>query len=94
MLLKLLQPPVYSRELDNQYVYSEMALELWLDIIAFYRRCAHSSFTTSSVDTWSLFAIAEYDYAVNNLRVVPHEVSNFDGALESFSKKGFQWCRL
>jgi hypothetical protein len=51
---------------DDLYSHLEMALELRLNLVAFYRRCARYPFTSSILETWSQLALEEYNYAVEN----------------------------
>jgi hypothetical protein len=67
-------------------IYSQRALELRLSVVAFYSRCAHFSFTTSTLQAWSPIEIQEYDLLVANSLESTHVLADFDGSIPSFSE--------
>ena len=68
------------------YLYSERALELRMNVIAFYLRCAHYSFTTPTLQAWSEFATLEYDFLKEKALLADYGLSDFDGSIPSFSE--------
>ena len=49
---------------ETDYDHPEMTLELRLNVIAFYYRCANSPFTSPGLDAWLLLATEEFGYAL------------------------------
>jgi hypothetical protein len=44
---------------NDPYSHPEMLLELRLNVVAFYQRCAHFPFTSPLLEYWSLYAVAQ-----------------------------------
>jgi hypothetical protein len=61
-----------------------MTLELRLNVVAFYQRCAHFPFLSPLLVNWFFLAIQEYEYAVANNFVNDLGLSDFNGDLEFF----------
>jgi hypothetical protein len=83
----------YDTSDDDPYSHPEMSLELKLNVVAFYLRCAHFPFTSPLLEYWSLLAIEEYKYAVAEDLLTSLGLSGFKGYLHSFSKDLLQWSR-
>jgi hypothetical protein len=50
-----------------------------MNVVAFYLRCVHFSFTTPTLQAWSKFATYEYNFL--------KEISiDFDGSIPTFSE--------
>jgi hypothetical protein len=71
---------------DDLYSHPEMSLELRLNVIAFYQRCARFPFTSPLLEYWSTLAIEEYEYAVANDLVASLGLSDFNGDLVPFTE--------
>jgi hypothetical protein len=76
---------------DDRFSHQEMTLELGLNVIAFYWRCAHFPFILSLLKNWSILAIQEYEYAVSNEIVNGLGLSTFNSDLEDFEKDHLDW---
>jgi hypothetical protein len=76
---------------DDPYYHPKMSLELKLNVVAFYLRCAHFPFTSPLLEYWSSLAIEEYEYAVAEDLLTSLGLSGFKGHLPSFSKDRLQW---
>jgi hypothetical protein len=46
---------------DNARLYEQRALELRLNVISIYFRCAHFTFSTRSLQAWSVIAVLDVD---------------------------------
>ena len=57
-----------------------------MNVIAFYLRCAHYSFTTPTLQAWSEFATLEYDFLKEKALLADYGLSDFDGSIPSFSE--------
>ncbi len=67
------------------FLYSERALELRMNVTAFYLRCAHFSFSTPALQAWSEFALLEYEFLNEQSLLAHHGLTDFDGTIPSFS---------
>jgi hypothetical protein len=76
---------------QDDYCHTEMTLELRLNVVEFYRRCAHFAFTESLLTTWSMLAGNEYDYAVANDLVTELGLSDIKGDLRDFITNRIEW---
>ena len=77
---------------QDVYCHTEMTLELRLNVVAFYRRCAHFAFTDSLLRTWSMLAGDEYEFAVENDLVTELGLSDFKGDLDGgFTTDRIEW---
>lgn len=68
---------------DDDFPFQQMALELRLNVSAFYRRCLRYPFTSPTLTKWAILVVQEYHYLVNNNSVAQMGMSNFN-ALPSF----------
>jgi hypothetical protein len=66
-------------------LFEDRALELWLNVIAFYLRCVHFPFTAPALQNWAQYAVQEYDYLVTNNLHVALGLSVLDGTIASFT---------
>jgi hypothetical protein len=66
-------------------LFHDRALELRLNVIAFYLRCAHFLFTAPALQNWAEYAVQEYDYLVTNDLHVALGLSGFDATIASFT---------
>jgi hypothetical protein len=64
-------------------LFHDRALELQLNVIAFYLRCVHFPFTAPALQNWAEYAVQEYDYLVRNDLHVALGLSGFDGTIAS-----------
>jgi hypothetical protein len=71
---------------DDRFSHLEMTLELRLNVITFYRQCAHFQFISSLLKNWSILAIQEYECTVSNEIVNDLGLSTFNSDLEDFEK--------
>jgi hypothetical protein len=76
---------------DDPYSHPEMSLELRLNVIAFYRPCAHFSFTLPLVEYWSLLAIEEYHYVAAHDLLTSYGLLGFNGNLLLFLEERLEW---
>jgi hypothetical protein len=67
-------------------IYKQRALELRLNVVSFYFRCAHFTFTTSALQAWAASVIEEYEVLVTNQVQEEHGVAGFDGSIPSFAE--------
>jgi hypothetical protein len=66
-------------------LFHDRALELWLNVIAFYLRCVHFPFTAPALQNWAEYAVQEYDFLVTNNLHGALRLSGFDGTMTSFT---------
>ena len=76
---------------DTQYSPIEMALELRLNLIAFYLRCAHFRFTSDILDAWSSNVVEEFQYAETKSLLPTLGLNGFRGDLESITAEPVLW---
>jgi hypothetical protein len=92
-----LAAPLYTEgklyEGDDSSNHTEMALELRLNLVAFYRRCAHYPIVDPTLETWSKLAIQEFKYAVINTTVSEMGLDGFNGTLSSFHDDRLEWSK-
>ena len=68
-----------------------MVLELRLNLIAFYCRCARFFFTSDILESWSRLVVEEYNFATRNSLLVLLGLNDFRGDLVSFSNDRVLW---
>jgi hypothetical protein len=73
-----------SSSLDSS-LFHDRALELPLNVIAFYLRCVHFPFTAPALQNWAEYAVQEYDSLVTNDLHGTLGLSDFDGTIASFT---------
>ena len=66
---------------NHTFSHSEMVSEVRLNLEAFYRRCSHFPFIVSSLETWSKFAIMEFDDLLEADLTGPLGLADFNGEL-------------
>jgi hypothetical protein len=66
-------------------LFHDRALELRLNVIAFYLRCVHFPYTAPALQNWAEYAVQEYDYLVTNDLHGALGLSGFDGTIASFT---------
>ena len=76
---------------DDPYSHPEMSLELRLNVVAFYHRCAHFPFTSPLLEYWSLLAIEEYKFAADQDLLTSFGLTDFNGDLLLFSEQRLEW---
>ena len=76
---------------DTKYSHIEMALELRLNLFAFYKRCAHFSFTTDILNAWSITCVQEFQYAESQSLLPTLGLNGFRGDLESITTEPVFW---
>jgi hypothetical protein len=74
-----------NQDEDTTSLYEDRALELRLNVVSFYLRCAHFTISTPSLQAWAAIAVQEYDLLVTNSLVKDYLLVDFDGAIPSFS---------
>jgi hypothetical protein len=79
-----------EKDIDGDFPYQEMALELRLNVSAFYKRCHRYPFTALALTEWATLVVQEYHYLVNNKYLAEMGMSAFD-CLPSFSGDGRAW---
>jgi hypothetical protein len=62
------------------HLYSKRVLKLCMNVIAFYLRYGHYSFTTPTLQAWSEFATLEHQFLNKRSLLADYSLADFDGS--------------
>ncbi len=79
-----------KKDIDGDFPYQEMALELRLNVCAFYKLCRRYPFTALSLTKWATLVVQEYHYLDNHKSLAEMGMSYFN-CLPSFSGDRRAW---
>jgi hypothetical protein len=79
-----------EKDIDGDFPYQEMTLELRLNVCAFYKWCCRYPFTALSLTKWATLVVQEYHFLDNHKSLAEMGMSDFD-CLPSFSVDQRAW---